>query len=107
VTPSNESDTCRILTGDETASGGVATASGRYLAGDRRAFLQAIGYCPQFDSIVNVLTGAEMLQLMARLRGMHEEDVGDEVDRWINALGTVQLSQIHFKSRETWLSLCV
>ena len=30
-------------------------------------FLQSIGYCPQFDSIIPELTGKELLTLMCRV----------------------------------------
>lgn len=53
----------------------------------QHAFLRQVGYCPQFDSIIDVLTGREMLTLFARIRGIPEEDVPAEVDKWINFLG--------------------
>ena len=46
-----------------------------------------IGYCPQFDSIIEVLTGREMLTLFSRLRGIKEEK--EEVDKWLQALGNL------------------
>jgi ABC-type multidrug transport system ATPase subunit len=49
---------------------GNAYASGFNFTTNRRRFLQNIGYCPQFDGFVEVLTGQEMLELFARLRGV-------------------------------------
>lgn len=46
-----------------------------------------IGYCPQFDSIIDMLTGREMLNLFARLRGMRPADISKEVDRLIEEVG--------------------
>ena len=34
-----------------------------------------MGYCPQFDALVDELTGAEQLTLYARLRGVPENEV--------------------------------
>ena len=36
---------------------------------------QNLGYCPQFDAIVSLLTGREHVQFYARLRGVREEDI--------------------------------
>ena len=58
------------LTGDEIMSDGKAILLGVEMAQNRRQFLSQIGYCPQFDSIIGVMTGREMLRLFARLRGI-------------------------------------
>ena len=59
------------LTGDEIMSDGKAILLGVEMAQNRRQFLSQIGYCPQFDSIIGVMTGREMLRLFARLRGKY------------------------------------
>ena len=41
---------------------------------DTRNVQQAIGYCPQFDSLYDELTGREHIQLYARLRGIPYKD---------------------------------
>jgi ATP-binding cassette subfamily A (ABC1) protein 3 len=46
-----------MLTGDEIMSGGDACLMNNDLRGNKKKFLQNIGYCPQFDSIIDVLTG--------------------------------------------------
>ena len=51
-------------------SDGKAILLGVEMAQNRRQFLSQIGYCPQFDSIIGVMTGREMLRLFARLRGI-------------------------------------
>ena len=50
-------------------SNGKAISLGVRLEENRRRFLSQIGYCPQFDSIIEDMTGREMLRLFARLRG--------------------------------------
>ena len=74
-----------MLTGDEVPSFGSAYLRGASLVSDRKKYLSMIGYCPQFDSIIDVLTGREMLTLFARLRGLKNEK--EEVDIWLKALG--------------------
>ena len=36
---------------------------------------KCMGYCPQFDALVDELTGNEQLALYARLRGVPENEV--------------------------------
>ena len=74
-----------MLTGDEILSQGNAYLLGQNLVRDRSEFLSMIGYCPQFDSIIEVLTGREMLLLFARLRGIKDDHA--EADKWLKALG--------------------
>jgi len=74
-----------MLTGDEILSNGNAFLLGESLVCDRKKFLSMIGYCPQFDSIIEVLTGREMLLLFARLRGIKDDHA--EANKWLEALG--------------------
>ena len=55
-------------------SNGKAISLGVRLEEKRRQFLSQIGYCPQFDSIIEDMTGREMLRLFARLRGILNSD---------------------------------
>ncbi len=36
---------------------------------------QDVGYCPQFDALDDYLSGYEMLQFYARLRGIPEAEI--------------------------------
>ena len=78
----------RMITGDEVATTGQCFIENISLNNNRAQYLQSIGYCPQFDSIIEasyqtecdlldnymsifqVLTGREMLTLFARIRGL-------------------------------------
>ena len=40
-----------------------------------RQFQQHIGYCPQFDALIEKLTGKEILTMFARLRGIPEKAI--------------------------------
>jgi len=76
-----------MLTGDESISSGEAYISNNSLQMDRKSFLSQIGYCPQFDGIIGVLSGSQMLHLFARLRGIEESQVTTEVDKWLERMG--------------------
>ena len=38
---------------------------------------QDVGYCPQFDALDDQLTGLEMLQFYARLRGIAKDKINE------------------------------
>jgi len=59
-------------------------------------FLAQIGYCPQFDAINEALTGREMLKLFASLRGVSENHINYEVNKWLALLGKLQFSFFFF-----------
>jgi len=54
---------------------------------DKKSFLSHVGYCPQFDGIIGVLTGSQMLHSFSRLRGIEESHVTIEVDKWLEKMG--------------------
>ena len=47
---------------------------------------QRIGYCPQFDALIDQMTGRELLFMYARLRGVPEVIIADVVNNLIEAL---------------------
>eukprot|EP00095_Tigriopus_kingsejongensis_P011912 maker-scaffold111_size354240-snap-gene-2.29 protein:Tk11912 transcript:maker-scaffold111_size354240-snap-gene-2.29-mRNA-1 annotation:"atp-binding cassette sub-family a member 3" len=57
INGAGKTTTFRMLTGDEEVDSGRAFLGGQSLLSNRRQFLRQIGYCPQFDSIIDVLTG--------------------------------------------------
>ena len=52
--------------------------------GDARRRL--VGFCPQFDALVDQMTVRETLWMYARLRGIHAGDIGRLVDKLIQQL---------------------
>ena len=47
---------------------------------------QRIGYCPQFDALIDQVTGRELLTMYARLRGVPEVIIADVVEELVQAL---------------------
>lgn len=45
-----------------------------------------MGYCPQNDAIISCLSAYDHLKLFARLRGIPDNQVTDEVKKWIDRL---------------------
>ena len=107
VNGAGKTTTFRMVTGDEIMTSGSCFIGDVSLSNDRAEYLQSIGYCPQFDSIIEVdivqeillknnnfqvLTGREMLTLFARIRGLRSVD--NLIDREIEKLAEfVDLTQ--------------
>eukprot|EP00058_Branchiostoma_floridae_P010060 XP_002595548.1 hypothetical protein BRAFLDRAFT_117471 [Branchiostoma floridae] len=51
-----------------------------------RKVQQLIGYCPQFDALIDQMTGRETLYMFARLRGVPEKNIKPVVDDLLQAL---------------------
>lgn len=47
---------------------------------------QRIGYCPQFDAVLDHMTGRETLSMYARLRGIPEKYVSSCVENVLRSL---------------------
>ena len=90
-----------MLTGDEQLTDGEAILSGYRLADQPERFLAEIGYCPQFDAIIDHMTGMEMLVLFCRLRGIPSHQIGSEAEKWINFLGETFAGYISQPKRST------
>lgn len=87
VNGAGKTTTFRMLTGDEFRSSGNAYAFMNSLDKHQRAFFSNIGYCPQFDGIIGVLNGREMLQLFCRLRGIPGSHGRKEAEKWLHNFG--------------------
>lgn len=64
-----------MLTGEHDISSGEAFIGKYNLKKERMAASQLFGYCPQFDALLEQLTGREMITLYSRLRGVPEETI--------------------------------
>ncbi|MES1908431.1 MAG: hypothetical protein MHM6MM_001373 [Cercozoa sp. M6MM] len=76
-----------MMTGDLLPSSGTVMIDGIDLATDAASVRSRLGYCPQFDALVETLTGREVLTMYARLRHVREEAVADFVDGMVNLVG--------------------
>ncbi|ODM95225.1 ATP-binding cassette sub-family A member 3 [Orchesella cincta] len=94
VNGAGKTTTFRMLTGDEIRTCGNAHAFMKTLEKNRQEFLSNIGYCPQFDGIVGVLSGKQMLHMFGRLRGVPGNVVGVEADKWLKKMGLDQSANV-------------
>ncbi|KAL9704634.1 hypothetical protein quinque_008152 [Culex quinquefasciatus] len=75
VNGAGKTSTFKMLTGDEDISSGDAWVNGTSLRTDMTTVHQQIGYCPQFDALIDDLTGRETLMIFALLRGIPKDEV--------------------------------
>ncbi|GAB9475521.1 Atp-binding protein [Globisporangium polare] len=90
INGAGKSTTMKVLTGQLIPSYGFAML-GRYdLAYERNEARRLIGYCPQFDSLHDLLTVTEQLALYARLKGIPKAQVRTAVDQKIEQVGLTE-----------------
>ncbi|KAK6945284.1 ABC transporter-like, ATP-binding domain [Dillenia turbinata] len=71
--------TLSMLTGEERPTDGTAVIFGKDIRANPKAARRHIGYCPQFDALLEFLTVQEHLELYARIKGIPEYRMKDVV----------------------------
>uniref|UniRef100_A0A671KV51 ATP-binding cassette sub-family A member 2 n=1 Tax=Sinocyclocheilus anshuiensis TaxID=1608454 RepID=A0A671KV51_9TELE len=99
VNGAGKTTTFKMLTGDESTTGGEAFIQGHSILRELLCLQQSIGYCPQFDALFDDLTAREHLELYTRLRGIPWKDE-ERVVRW--ALEKLELSKYADKPAGTY-----
>lgn len=64
-----------MLTGDVKISSGEGFVRGISLKNNMPTVHKVIGYCPQFDALIEDMTGRETLEMFALLRGVRRRDI--------------------------------
>lgn len=75
-----KSSTLKILGGDLIPTSGTARLSGHDILQEQIEVRRLLGYCPQFDALLDLLTVREHLELFARIKGV-PSDILDRVVR--------------------------
>ncbi|XP_056394149.1 ATP-binding cassette sub-family A member 2 isoform X1 [Hyla sarda] len=99
VNGAGKTTTFKMLTGDESTTGGEAFINGHSILKELLQVQQSIGYCPQFDALFDELTAQEHLELYTRLRGIPWKDE-ERVVKW--ALEKLELTQYADKPAGTY-----
>ncbi|KAI5701732.1 hypothetical protein M8J76_005693 [Diaphorina citri] len=79
-----KSSTFKMLTGDTLISSGNAYICNKMIKTSMNKIRRTIGYCPQFDALLEELTGRQSLRLFCQLHGIHD----DEIEYVISYLST-------------------
>ena len=78
-----------MLSGEFAPTSGRALIAGHDVQLDAEHARQNVGYCPQFDALLDHLTCEEHLDLYARLRGIPMSHRADSTELLLNGLGLV------------------
>lgn len=71
----------KMITGDIPITNGNVFISGSSLTGRISAARKVIGYCPQFDALLEHLTGADTLGIFGLLRGYRRSNISKMIDQ--------------------------
>lgn len=78
--------TFKMMTGDVFVSSGNAYLNKYDVKQHLNQVQQNLGYCPQFDALIDQMTGRETLIMYARLRGVPEDDIKSTVNDLIDTM---------------------
>ncbi|RLN06400.1 hypothetical protein BBJ28_00020925 [Nothophytophthora sp. Chile5] len=70
INGAGKTSTMKMLTGDIVPTSGNATLSGFDILTQQVQVRRQIGYCPQFDALIDLLTVREHLELFAKIKGV-------------------------------------
>nr|XP_029724371.1 ATP-binding cassette sub-family A member 3-like isoform X2 [Aedes albopictus] len=87
VNGAGKTSTFKMLTGDENLSGGDAWVRGISMRTRMNEVNRMIGYCPQFDALLEDLTGRESLWIFGLLRGVPNSWIKSVSTKLANDLG--------------------
>lgn len=71
----------RLMTGDLVPTAGHVWIEGYSLEEERSHVLRRVGYCPQFEGLLEDLTGYETLKIIALIRGISENKMEYTINR--------------------------
>ncbi|XP_053672343.1 phospholipid-transporting ATPase ABCA3-like [Anopheles nili] len=75
INGAGKTSTFKMMTGDENITSGDAWVNGINLRTDMNRVHKQIGYCPQFDALLDDLTGRETLHIFALMRGVRRKEI--------------------------------
>lgn len=81
INGAGKTSTFKMLTGDIKISHGEAFIQGISLKTNMKQVHKRIGYCPQFDALIDDLTGRETLRLFALSRGIPKFKLQEVIDK--------------------------
>jgi len=81
INGAGKTSTFKMLTGDIKISHGESWVQGVSLKSNMKEVHKRIGYCPQFDALIDDLTGRETLRLFALSRGIPKFKLKDVISK--------------------------
>ena len=95
INGAGKTTTLSILSGEFPPTSGTAFIDGYNIQVDQSKIRRKIGYCPQFDALLELLTVREHLELYGRIKGLE----GDDLERVVRGkLEQMDLTDFENKS---------
>ncbi|CAB3983284.1 ATP-binding cassette sub-family A member 2 isoform X4 [Paramuricea clavata] len=98
VNGAGKTSTFKMLTGDTSVTSGDAYLNSHSVCEEILKVHRCIGYCPQFDALIDEMTAREHLMLYARLRGVPSKEQTQVVDWAIQKLSLSKFADIPSKT---------
>ena len=92
VNGAGKSTTLKTLCGEHAPTSGSARVCGRSVTSDSAGARRVMGYCPQFDPLLDLMTGRETAEMYARLKGASRADAPAAADAVLRAVGLTRLA---------------
>jgi ABC-type multidrug transport system ATPase subunit len=93
INGAGKSTSMGVLTGETLPTKGTAVLAGLDIVTEQPKIRRLVGYCPQFDALIDNLTLREHLELFARIKGIPEGIVLREtVSRSMSELGITEFA---------------
>jgi len=87
VNGAGKSTLISMLTGEFPPSSGQAFINGHDIVSEMQLIRRQIGVCPQFDALLDLLTAREHLTMIAKLKGMPDNEISSTVEELIHRVG--------------------
>jgi ABC-type multidrug transport system ATPase subunit len=87
VNGAGKTTTLSILSGDIKPTSGDAFITGNSVLSELAAAQKQIGYCPQFNPLLDFMTAREHLHLYASLKGVPSQDIATVITELVEAVG--------------------
>lgn len=85
INGAGKTTTLSILTADAQPTAGDVLIGGK--SASHSSTHRMIGYCPQVDPLLDLMTGFETLRFFGRIRGLPESEVEEKVQRLVQQVG--------------------
>jgi ABC-type multidrug transport system ATPase subunit len=92
INGAGKTSTLEMLTGARLPSSGTALLAGYDILAQQPQVRRLLGYCPQWDALLELLTSREHLELYARIKGVPEPSVRAVVDEQLARFDLVQFA---------------
>jgi ATP-binding cassette subfamily A (ABC1) protein 3 len=87
INGAGKTTTMRMLTGDELPSRGTARLNNMDILTNQLEVRRLVGYCPQFDALIHLMTARETLTMYADIKGVRSDRLDEYVSKLITKLG--------------------